>query len=279
MVSSIGNSSNVDSSQFDIFDVIKKPVVNSIIQIDKSLMDKYADKDYVIMHNETFLKKTCSFKYPNGTSYKAPCKYFFGSDLFDDWSENTIGIVLTVVSLAVVIGSLIAISKLLSSIFRGPVAKAIQKVVNAEPKNFILRHSIGYFSIVIGCVLTMILQSSSVFTSSLVPLVGMGIVSLERVFPLTLGSNIGTTFTGVLAALGQSTNFQQSIQIAIVHTFFNITGIVIWYPIPFLRRAPLAIARYLGERSTQHRWFAVAYLVVVFVVTPGILFGLAVISE
>ena len=279
MTSSLGNSSSVDSSSFDIFDHIKKPVVNAIIQIDKTLMDKYADKDYVITHNETFLKTNCSYKYPNGTSYKAKCKYFFGSDLFDDWSENTIGIVLTIVSLAIVIGSLIMISKILSSLFSGPVAKAIQKIINAEPKHCITRHLIGYLSIAIGCVLTMILQSSSVFTSSLVPLVGMGIVSLERVFPLTLGSNIGTTFTGVLAALGQSSNFQESIQIAICHTFFNISGIIIWYPIPYLRAAPLAIARYLGERSAQHRWFAIAYLIVLFLITPAILFGLALISE
>lgn len=125
----------------------------------------------------------------------------------------------------------------------------------------------------------MILQSSSVFTSSLVPLVGMGIVSLERMFPLTLGSNIGTTFTGVIAALGQSTNFKQSIQISIVHTLFNISGIAIWYPVPFLRQAPLAIARYLGERSSYHRWFAVAYILIVFVLTPVVFFGLAIVSE
>lgn len=281
MVSGLSSNStaSLDSNQYDIFDKIKKPITDAIIMIDKSLMDKYANKDYVIMGNETFLKKTCTGKYENGTSYKYPCKYFFGSDLFDDWSENTIGIVLTVVSLAVVITSLILISKFLGSIFRGPVAKIIQKVVNAEPKNCFTRHLIGYFSIMIGCVLTMILQSSSVFTSSLVPLVGMGIVSLERVFPLTLGSNIGTTFTGIIAALGQSSNFKESIQIAIVHTFFNISGILIWYPIPFLRSAPLAIARYLGERSSHHRWFAVAYLVTVFVVTPAILLGLAIISE
>lgn len=282
MVSSLSNNSSAtlsDSNQYDIFDHIKKPVINAIIQIDKSLMDKYADKDYVIMHNETFLKQSCSGKYENGSTYKQPCKYFFNSDLFDAWNENTIGIVLTILSLAVVILALVFISKLLGSIFRGPVAKAIQKIVNAEPKNFLARHLIGYFSIAIGCLLTMILQSSSVFTSSLVPLVGMGIVSLERVFPLTLGSNIGTTFTGVIAALGQSTNFKQSIQIAIVHTFFNISGIAIWYPVPFLRRAPLSIARYLGERSSHHRWFAVAYLIVVFIITPAVLFGLAIISE
>jgi sodium-dependent phosphate cotransporter len=73
----------------------------------------------------------------------------------------------------------------------------------------------------------MLLQSSSVFTSSLVPLVATGVISLERVFPLTLGSNIGTTLTGIIAALGQSTNFVASFQLAMCHTFFNITGLCI----------------------------------------------------
>jgi hypothetical protein len=76
--------------------------------------------------------------------------YFFGSDLFDEWSENTIGIVLTVVSLALVIGSLIVISQLLASIFKGPVAIVVNKIVNAEPKNVILKHLIGYVGIIVS---------------------------------------------------------------------------------------------------------------------------------
>ena len=55
---------------------------------------------------------------------------------------------------------------------------------------------IGYFAIVIGCVMTILVQSSSIFTSALTPLAGIGVISLERIYPLTLGSNIGTTTTG-----------------------------------------------------------------------------------
>lgn len=76
-----------------------------------------------------------------------------------------------------------------------------------------------------GCVLTIIVQSSSVFTSSLTPLVGMGLVTLERVFPLTLGSNIGTTVTGILASIsGPTKTLKFSLQIALCHTLFNICG-------------------------------------------------------
>ena len=44
---------------------------------------------------------------------------------------------------------------------------------------------------VVGAGLTVLVQSSSVFTSTLTPLAGTGLVTLDRVYPLTLGSNIG----------------------------------------------------------------------------------------
>ena len=37
------------------------------------------------------------------------------------------------------------------------------------------------------------------FTSTLTPLAGAGLLSLERAYPLTLGSNLGTTTTSLLA--------------------------------------------------------------------------------
>ena len=125
----------------------------------------------------------------------------------------------------------------------GPVAESVKKYINSDfPAPF--KHLTGYFAILvrtrapsilqlifffefkIGCVLTFIIQSSSVFTSTLTPLVGLGIVTLERMYPLTLGSNIGTTITGILAALtATSTTLEFALQIALCHTFFNVTGI------------------------------------------------------
>ena len=81
---------------------------------------------------------------------------------------------------------------MLSSIFKGPTGKLLTKWVNADLPGF-ARHFTGYLAILIGTGFTVIIQSSSVFTSTLVPLVGMGLVTIERVFPLTLGSNIGIT--------------------------------------------------------------------------------------
>lgn len=46
----------------------------------------------------------------------------------------------------------------------------------------------GYVAILVGATLTALIQSSSVFTSSLTPMAGLGLITLERLYPLTLGS-------------------------------------------------------------------------------------------
>ncbi len=124
--------------------------------------------------------------------------------------------------------------------------------------------------------LTIVVQSSSVFTSFLTPLVGVGLVKIERVFPLILGSNIGTTFTGILAALSSSSQtLQYSLQIALCHTFFNLFGILIWYPIPFLRRIPIRMAKRLGRITADYRWFSIVYVIFLFFLFPLIILGLS----
>ena len=98
-------------------------------------------------------------------------------------------------------------------------------------------------------------------------------------YPLTLGSNIGTTTTGLFTALtADGEDLAKTLQIAFCHFFFNISGILIWYPIPFMRHVPLNGAKFLGETTAKYRWFAVAYLLVVFFIIPAIIFGLSLIE-
>src|SRR5438128_2319904 len=80
-------------------------------------------------------------------------------------------------------------------ILLGHLAVLVKRAVNADiPKAPWLT---GYLAIVIGAVMTVVVQSSSVFTSALTPLVGLGVITLKRVYPLTLGSNLGTTTTAL----------------------------------------------------------------------------------
>jgi len=84
----------------------------------------------------------------------------------------------------------------------------------------------------------------------------------------TLGANIGTTCTALIASL-VSLKFG-AVQIALVHLFFNIVGILIWFPIPFVRAVPLAAAKLLGLYASYFRFVPGLYLLAAFVVLPGI---------
>lgn len=124
--------------------------------------------------------------------------------------------------------------------------------------------------------MTIVVQSSSIFTSAITPLVGVGVITLDRMYPLTLGANIGTTFTAVLASFTQSgKSFQLALQVALCHLFFNILGILIYYPIPIMRQGPIKLAKLMGNTTAKYRWFAITYTILMFLLVPAAVFGLS----
>ncbi|RXG56720.1 Sodium-dependent phosphate transport protein 2A [Armadillidium vulgare] len=104
---------------------------------------------------------------------------------------------------------------------------------------------------------------------------GLGLISVDRAYPLTLGSNIGTTTTALLASIaGEGEGLKRSVQIALVHLFFNIIGILIFYPVPFMR-FPIKLCKMLGNITADYRWFAIVYLIGMFFVLPALVFLLS----
>uniref|UniRef100_A0A7S4ILM7 Sodium-dependent phosphate transport protein 2B n=1 Tax=Prymnesium polylepis TaxID=72548 RepID=A0A7S4ILM7_9EUKA len=127
----------------------------------------------------------------------------------------------------------------------------------------------GYVAIVVGMLVTLAVQSSSITTSALTPLVGVGVVKLERMYPTVLGANIGTCITGVLAALAaDASKLYLTLQVAYAHLLFNITGILIFYCVWPLRALPINAAKFLGDTTAEYRWFALAYILVAFFLIP-----------
>lgn len=126
-----------------------------------------------------------------------------------------------------------------------------------------------YHSLLFGMILTALVQSSSVTTSLMVPLAGAGMLSLHRVFPYTLGANIGTTITAIMASLATSNPL--SISVAFAHLVFNISGILIFWWMPFV---PVRMAEWLGEITSRRRYYAFVYLGIVFFLIPGLMIWL-----
>ncbi|PKK16528.1 hypothetical protein A306_00000313, partial [Columba livia] len=285
----------------DLLKIITEPFTKLIIQVSSAMLDKsvitgIATGDETL-RNRSLIRVWCGpappqmaaigfGPPPNCTALghcstkgigslhnvsRQKCEHLFTDTPLPDLA---VGLVLLAGSLIVLCTCLILLVKLLNSLLKGQVAKAIQKVINTD-----LPHPLswltGYFAMVVGAGMTFVVQSSSVFTSAITPLIGLGVISIERAYPLTLGSNIGTTTTAILAALASpGDKLASSFQIALCHFFFNISGILLWYPLPFTR-LPIRMAKALGERTAKYRWFAVLYLIVCFLLLPSLIFGIS----
>lgn len=116
---------------------------------------------------------------------------------------------------------------------------------------------------VVGIVMTASVQSSSVTTSLVVPLVGAGILKLRQIYPYTLGANIGTTVTALLAALG--TGGASGVACALGHLMFNLMGTAVFWPLQFI---PISLAKGFAKLAARRRLLAAAYVIFVFFVLP-----------
>lgn len=81
-----------------------------------------------------------------------------------------------------------------------------------------------YQCMLVGCILTVLVQSSSATLGITISLATTGLIPFETAAALVLGENIGTTVTALLASIGTTTNARRA---AYFHFLFNITG-VIW---------------------------------------------------
>ncbi|CAN2388530.1 sodium-dependent phosphate transmembrane transporter activity [Pristimantis euphronides] len=300
LTNAIVDSFNIETGEDapDMLKVITEPLTKGIIQLDKKVIQEIANGNPAAQ-NMSLIKRDCGYKelinvtvtgqnctanqlchvdennvtwIEASESVKVPCSHIFASTTLPDLA---VGLILLALSLVVLCVCLILIVKLLNSMLKGQVSVVIKKILNTDFP-FPFSWLTGYLAMLVGAGMTFIVQSSSVFTSALTPLIGIGVISIERAYPLTLGSNIGTTTTALLAALASpGETLHNSVQIALCHFFFNISGIIIWYPIPFMR-LPIRLAKGLGDKTAKYRWFAVVYLILCFLLLPLAIFGLSI---
>lgn len=178
-------------------------------------------------------------------------------------ADNGLGVAMVVVGLCVVIASLIAITKNMKTLIAARLERSMNRV---------LARGGGVVAILVGVMVTIAVQSSSITTSILIPMSAAGVISLRNAYPVTLGANVGTTITALLAALASSGS--DALTIALVHTWFNVIGIAVLFGIPFLRPLPIRAAETLASIAVQRRSVAFGWTLSVFIIIP--LLGIAV---
>ncbi|CAG0900321.1 unnamed protein product [Darwinula stevensoni] len=176
-------------ARVELLSVITDPFVDRIVQIDSKVLTGGGGENKPEYSNASQLKH-CS-----GDDSDSCCYFFSDTGV----SDAGVGGILLALALGFMIYCLLTMVNKLNLILQGPLAAATKKYVNAELPG--VPWLTGYVAIAVGAGMTFLVRSSSVFTSTLTPLVGIGVISLERMYPLTLGSNIGTTSTAILVAL------------------------------------------------------------------------------
>ncbi|MGL5110607.1 MAG: Na/Pi symporter [Vibrio ordalii] len=170
------------------------------------------------------------------------------------------GIALISLGIFTIFIAITAMGKLMKSLMVGRAKELLKNAIGRGPLH----------GIASGSIVTILVQSSSTTTSLMVPLVGSGVLKVRDIYPFTLGANIGTCITALLAATAVSGEFAVfALQIALVHLTFNLLATLLIYGVPFLRELPIKGAEMIAEMATKNKAVVAGYLLSVFIIMPG----------
>ncbi|NJM95935.1 MAG: Na/Pi cotransporter family protein [Phormidesmis sp. RL_2_1] len=179
------------------------------------------------------------------------------------------GIVLIFLGIGLIFLTITFIGKLLKVLMVGRAKDILHTAIGRGPIAGILA----------GTLITILVQSSSTTTSLMVPLAGAGVFSLAQIYPFTLGANIGTCVTAMLAATAVSgAEAVPALEIAMVHLLYNTLGVILIYGVPFLCQLPIVGAETLAAIASERKYLAFLYILVVFFLVPGLLLGVTALS-
>lgn len=166
---------------------------------------------------------------------------------------------------------LLVVSVLLTFAMLTTLVKILRSLVLSKVERFFDEHLFRNAgrAMLFGLLLTVAVQSSSITTSVVIPLAGAGILRLSQIFPYTMGANVGTTVTAILAAL--STGRPEAVTVSFAHLLFNVCGILIIWPVRRIRCVPLQLSERLAEVSVRNRLIPLGYVLVTFFVVPLLL--------
>ena len=166
-------------------------------------------------------------------------------------------LLLLAVGIALIFLALVLITRTMRLLVLNSVERAINRLIGRGG---------GAIGILVGMLITIAVQSSSITTSILVPLVAAGLLSVRSAYPVTLGANVGTTITALIASLAVTQ--PAGLTIALVHTLFNVTALALVFPVPAVRHLPVRLAEVFAGIAVRRPTVVAGYLIGVFLLLP-----------
>ena len=169
------------------------------------------------------------------------------------------GVAMIVVGMLLILAVINLIGRMLKALLVGRAERILHAAMDRGPLS-----SIGS-----GFLVTAMVQSSTTATSLMVPLAGSGALTLRQIYPFTLGANIGTTLTALMAAFAFDGELATiALTAGLVHFFYNVLSVALIYGLPVLRQLPILGAQWLAELATARKSYAVAWVLGVFILLP-----------
>ncbi len=205
------------------------------------------------------------FESPIKAAVEGPVEWLIGVLDNTGLVSTGLGVLLIAVGLVAIFSALTFITRNMKAMVAGTFEARLNRVLGGGS---------GLVAMLVGLVATVAVQSSSITTSVLVPIAAAGVITIRTLYPITLGANVGTTITALLASL--ATDRPEALTIALVHTLFNLAGIVIFYVIPVVRDLPIVLAQAMAGHMARDRRLLTLYIGGAFAVVP--LVGILVLS-
>ena len=178
--------------------------------------------------------------------------------IYEPWAN----VLLILFGIAIIFFSILLVGKLLKKLMVGRAKTIMHNAIGRGPIT----------GITSGAIVTILVQSSSTTTSLMVPLAGTGSFRLKQIYPFTLGANVGTCITSLLAATAVTgATALPAMTIALVHLSFNFLAVLVIYGISALRVLPLRGATWMAMVATRNKLLAIAYILGIYFALPGLL--------
>lgn len=186
------------------------------------------------------------------------------TDVFSFLPSHYLGVCKALIGVALIVIAITYMGKIMKKLMVGKAKDVLHQSIGKGPVS----------GIASGTIVTILVQSSSTTTSLMVPLVGTGVLKARDIYPFTLGANIGTTITAIIAALGVSGEYATvALQIALVHFLYNFIAVIVIYGIPFLREIPPRLSYLLSLKVAENKFYGFAYILGLFFILPlGVIF-------
>ena len=186
--------------------------------------------------------------------------------LLGDLSNGYAGAIMIVLGIGLIVASITFLGRIMKALMVGRAKSLLYKSIGRGPVS----------GIASGTAVTVLVQSSSTTTSLMVPLVGSGVLTARDIYPFTLGANIGTCITALIAALGiTGVMAEPALQIALVHLVYNVLAVATIFGLPWLREIPPVFSAALARQVAKRKILGVMYILGVFFALP---FGLLLLS-